>query len=93
MNLLRKLLAARDVISAGETVANPKTWSNLTSCVGALLILFNAAKAFVPQLENFDENTFRQIAEGLFYLWSVVAVFVLPATVKDAGLPTKRRKE
>lgn len=91
-NILTKLLSARDAINAGEQLANPKTWANATAGVGAIVMLLNAAKSFLPQLEGVDDETFKQIAEGVFYLWSVVSIFVHPATVKDAGLPTKRNK-
>lgn len=92
MSLFAKILAARDVINAGEQLANSRTWANATAAVGALVMLLNAVKAFIPQLEGVDNETFKQIAEGVFYLWGVVSIVVHPATVKEAGLPPKRNK-
>lgn len=92
-NIFTKILSARDAINAGEQLANSKTWANATAGVGAIVMLLNSVKSFLPQLEGVDEETFKQIAEGVFYLWGVISIFVHPATVKDAGLPAKRSKQ
>lgn len=91
MNFFQKLMAIRDALNAGEKLANAETWANVTACTGAIVMLLNAVKALVPQLQVVDDETFKQIAEGAFYLWGVVSIFVHPAVVEGAGLPSKRR--
>lgn len=91
LNFFLKLLAVRDLISAGEQIAKPETWANRASATGFLSIAIVALLKFVPNGETIDQTTIDAIAEGVFAGWIVISSILHVRTVKDAGVPPKRR--
>lgn len=91
---MEKLWMLGRALSAGEELKDSETWKKHQQAINALLTILGFGILFLPEeiKSAVNDETMKNIAEGIFAVGGIVNMILTPATTKKIGITGKSSK-